>query len=116
MWRVAGREVTVAFFAVEPEVLAQHGPVISGESNTLGLLEQQLRLIAGSAAATGFPDAAAALQRFSTVASARAGLMREAVAGIGDATGRSADAYTTVDQQTADDLARAGDQLAASSD
>jgi hypothetical protein len=104
------------FFEVQPDVLTGQAPVIIGQANTLALLEQQLRMIAGSAAATGFEDAAAALERFSVVASTRTGLVREAVAGIGAMTGQSGDAYAAVEYQTVQDIAEAGDRLAGAAD
>jgi hypothetical protein len=104
-------EVSVNFFEVRPEVLIRQGPVISGESNTLSAIAMRLRTLGASAAATGFPDAAEALDHFSAVASARTERMKAAVDGIGDAMGVSGATYTRVDQAIADDIGELGDQL-----
>jgi hypothetical protein len=104
-------EVWVSFFKVQPEVLVRQGPVISGESNTLSAMAMRLRMVAASAPATGFPDAAAALDHFSIVASVRTERMKAAVDGIGDAVGVSGETYTTVDRSIAQNLSELGDQL-----
>jgi hypothetical protein len=101
----------VSFFEVQPEVLVRQGPVISGESNTLSAIAMRLRTLGASAAATGFLDAAEALDQFSIIASVRTERMKAAVDGIGDAVGVSGATYTWVDRAIAEDIAETGDRL-----
>lgn len=101
----------MSFFEVQPEVLLRQGPVISGESNTLSAIAMRLRTVGASAPATGFPDAAGALDHFSVVASIRTERMKAAVDGIGDAVGVSGATYTRVDRSIAEDIGELGDLL-----
>jgi hypothetical protein len=106
----------MSFFEVEPEVLRQQGSVISGESNTLSAVAARIRMVGASSAATGFADAAQALNRFAVTVSSRVDLMRQAVDGIGFATGKSGATYTVVDRDIATDMSNLGEQLAGAGD
>jgi hypothetical protein len=102
----------VTFFEVQPEVLQQQGEMILVEQNTLGAVSGAIGLLRESAAAAGTPEAIHALDRFAVVVSKRVDLMREAVDGIGIATGQSGASYTAVDLENAENFRNVGEQLA----
>jgi hypothetical protein len=84
-------------FEVQPQALTGQAPVISRQGDRLAELAGEVRALAGVAGATGFPDAAAALEEFARVWSASALLRADAVGALAAATGAAAAAYTATD-------------------
>lgn len=102
----------MSFFEVQPEVLRQQSELILVEQNTLGAVASAIGLLRESASAAGTPEAVHALDRFAIVVSTRVDLMREAVDGIGVATGESGASYTAIDLGIAENIRNVGEQLA----
>jgi hypothetical protein len=84
-------------FEVQPQALTGQAPVISRQGGRLVELAGQVQGLAGVAAATGSPEAAAAVERFARVWSESVLLMADSVVALGAATGEAAAAYTAVD-------------------
>jgi hypothetical protein len=82
---------------VEPQALAGQAPVLGCQGGRLAELAGEVRALAGVAGATGFPEAAVAVERFAQVWSESLLLMAGAVGALGAATGQAAAAYVATD-------------------
>jgi hypothetical protein len=82
---------------VEPQALAAQAPVIGRQGGRLAELAGEVRGLAGVAAATGSPEAAAAAERFAQAWSQALLLLADTAAALGVATGAAAAAYAATD-------------------
>jgi hypothetical protein len=82
---------------VQPNVLAEQAPALGGQVHRLEAIAAQVRILGGLGAATGSPEAGAALERFASVWSQTVRLMAETAFGLAAAVGTSSAAYAAVD-------------------